>query len=68
MSQTYDWKRFWCPRSGKINLVGFGYLYDPDTDFGRYLNLDLVTFDAILVNYGIIQIIKASTIAKTARQ
>jgi predicted NACHT family NTPase len=47
MSQAYDWKRFWCPRSGKINLAGFGYLYDPDTDFGRYLNPDLVTFDAI---------------------
>jgi predicted NACHT family NTPase len=47
MSQAYDWKRFWCPRSGKINLAGFGYLYDPDTDFGRYFNPDLVTFDAI---------------------
>jgi predicted NACHT family NTPase len=47
MSQAYDWKRFWCPRSGKINLAGFGYLYDPDTDFGRYCNPDLVTFDAI---------------------
>ncbi len=47
MSQAYDWKRFWCPRSGKINLAGFGYLYDPDIDFGRYLNPDLVTFDAI---------------------
>ncbi len=47
MSQVYDWKRFWCPRSGKINLTGFGYLYDPDTDFGRHFNPDLVTFDAI---------------------
>lgn len=47
MSQVYDWKRFWCPRSGKINLAGFGYLYDPNTDFGRHFNPDLVTFDAI---------------------
>lgn len=47
MSQVYNWKRFWCPRSGRINLTGFGYLYDPDTDFGHYLNPDLVTFDAI---------------------
>lgn len=47
MSKAYDWKRFWCPRSGKINLAGFGYLHDPDIDFGRYLNPDLVTFDVI---------------------
>lgn len=47
MSQIYKWKRFWYPRSGRINLTGFGYLYDPDTDFGHYLNPDLVTFNAI---------------------
>lgn len=47
MSLVYNWKRFWCPRSGRINLTGFGYLYDPDTDFGHYLNPDLVTFNAI---------------------
>ncbi len=47
MSQAYNWKRFWCPRSGKINLAVFGYLHNPDIDFGRYLNPDLVTFDVI---------------------
>ena len=37
----YNWKRFWCPRSGSINLADGGYLCDPDD------NPDLVTFEAI---------------------
>jgi predicted NACHT family NTPase len=36
----YPWKRFWCPRSGQINLTG-GYLADPQ------LNPDLVSLEAI---------------------
>ena len=47
MSLVYNWKWFWCPRSGRINPKGFGYLYDPDKDSGHYLNSDIVTFNTI---------------------
>ncbi|PSB18096.1 hypothetical protein C7B65_16370 [Phormidesmis priestleyi ULC007] len=45
--QKYDWKRFWCPRSGSINLADGGYLYDPDAEWGKAYNPDLVTSEAI---------------------
>lgn len=45
--QVYNWKRFWCPRSGSINLADGGYLYDPDEKWGEAYNPDLVTFEAI---------------------
>ncbi|MEL7359214.1 MAG: hypothetical protein AAFN40_21990 [Cyanobacteria bacterium J06560_6] len=44
---TYPWRRFWCPRSGHVSLSDSGYLYDPESKFGRAINSDLVTFDAI---------------------
>ncbi|MDZ8222474.1 MULTISPECIES: CHAT domain-containing protein [unclassified Nostoc] len=46
-SQDYKWKRFWCPRSGHINLADGGYLCDPEEKWGKIYNPDLVTFDAI---------------------
>ncbi len=46
-SQVYKWKRFWCPRSGSINLADGGYLYDPDAEWGKAYNPDLVTFETI---------------------
>jgi hypothetical protein len=42
--RTYDWKRFWCPRNGAINLIDGGYLADPDASYGGYLNPALRTF------------------------
>jgi len=45
--QIYGWKRFWCPRSGSINLADGGYLPDPDEERGKAYNPDLVTFEAI---------------------
>ncbi|MDG2990449.1 hypothetical protein L3556_05805 [Candidatus Synechococcus calcipolaris G9] len=45
--QTYSWKRFWCPRSGTINLADGGFLYDPDTEWGKACNPDLVSLEAI---------------------
>jgi predicted NACHT family NTPase len=45
--QTYDWKRFWCPREGTVNLADGGYLYDPDAEWGRACNPDLVSLDSI---------------------
>lgn len=46
-SPDYKWKRFWCPRSGHINLADGGYLCDPEEKWGKIYNPDLVTFDAI---------------------
>lgn len=45
--QMYGWKRFWCPRSGSINLADGGYLCDPDAEWGKVYNPDLATFESI---------------------
>jgi predicted NACHT family NTPase len=44
--QIYDWKRFWCPRSGHINISDGGYLSDPESGWGHH-NTDLVSSEAI---------------------
>jgi len=46
-NQVYPWKRFWCSRSGSINLGDNGYLYDPEAEWAKIYNPDLVTFEAI---------------------
>ncbi|NJO79530.1 MAG: hypothetical protein HC827_14110 [Cyanobacteria bacterium RM1_2_2] len=46
--KDYKWKRFWCPRSSSINPPdGGGYLDDPDTEWGKACNPDLVSLEAI---------------------
>ncbi len=45
--QIYGWKRFWCPRSGSINLADGGYLSDPEGEWGKACNPDLVSLEAI---------------------
>lgn len=45
--QTYNWKRFWCPRERNFSLADYGYLYDPDTEYGRHINPDVVSFERI---------------------
>lgn len=45
--KDYKWKRFWCPRSGHINLADGGYLCNPDEEWGRAYNPDLVSLEAI---------------------
>ena len=45
--KSYDWKRFWCPRDGSINLIDSGYLADPDGPYGSYLNPALPPFEEI---------------------
>ncbi len=40
----YAWKRFWCPREGSSSLTDGGYLVDPDTQYGSYLNPALRPF------------------------
>jgi predicted NACHT family NTPase len=45
--KQYNWKRFWCPRTGNINLSDRGYLYDPDSEDGYIFNPDVVSFESI---------------------
>lgn len=45
--QSYNWKRFWYPRMGRISLTDVGYLDDPDAEWGRFSNPDVVPFDTI---------------------
>ena len=46
-SQIYDWKRFWCPREGNINLSDGGYLVDPESKYRKIENPDVVPFESI---------------------
>ncbi len=45
--QEYAWKRFWVPPSDSINLADGGYLYDPDTEWGKANNPKLVSLEII---------------------
>lgn len=47
LEPTYNWKRFWCPRSGHLSLADGGYLADPDDKWSYAHNPELVTFTAI---------------------
>ena len=48
MSGTrYDWKRFWCPRDGSIDLSDGGYLTNPDASYGSYVNPALRSLQSI---------------------
>ena len=41
------WKRYWCPRTARVDLSDNGYLSDPETEFGRLLNPELALFPEI---------------------
>jgi hypothetical protein len=45
--QNYNWKRFWCPREGQINLSDGGFLYDPDSEYGYSIKQDIIPFEKI---------------------
>ena len=46
-NKHYEWKRFWCPRSGQINLDYNGYLWDPEEEWGKVHNPNLVSLEEI---------------------
>jgi predicted NACHT family NTPase len=46
-NQSYDWKRFWCPRTGNLRWDYGGYLADPESEYGRYTNPEVVPFESI---------------------
>ncbi|MDC3985934.1 5'-methylthioadenosine/S-adenosylhomocysteine nucleosidase family protein [Polyangium jinanense] len=43
-NQRYDWKRFWCPREGRLWVDAEGYLLDPDGETTWYAKGDTVPF------------------------
>jgi hypothetical protein len=45
--RIYKWERFWCPRTGGINLADGGYLSNPDEERGKAYNPDLLTLEEI---------------------
>lgn len=45
--QVYNWKRFWCPRGAQIDLGNRGYLTDPESEWGKHYNPELVGLEAI---------------------
>jgi predicted NACHT family NTPase len=47
MAHDFEWKRFWCPRGSTISLADGGFLVDPDSEWGKALNPDLLTFDRL---------------------
>jgi predicted NACHT family NTPase len=44
----YNWKRFWCPREGALSLADGGFLYDPESEYGRVMNPDVTVFENLL--------------------
>ena len=46
-NQIYNWKRFWCSRTGSFNLSDGGYLADPDSEWGRLFNPEVVSYESI---------------------
>lgn len=43
----YNWKRFWAKREGQVNLSDGGYLFDPDSEWGKIYNPDVFPFSGI---------------------
>ena len=46
-NQIYNWKRFWCSRTGSFNLSDGGYLADPDSEWRHLYNPDVISFESI---------------------
>jgi hypothetical protein len=40
----YNWKRYWCPREGSLNLSDDGYLFDPESKYGLFINQDACSY------------------------
>jgi hypothetical protein len=46
--RRYDWKRFWYPRDGDVYVTDEGFLRDPESDWGRFENTDVVALSSLL--------------------
>ncbi len=60
----YDWKRFWCQRTGGFSLQDEGYLFDPDGEYGAIYNPDVKTF-AEIDNYPVLALLGEPGIGKS---
>lgn len=47
MQIKFPWNRFWCSPEGKLHLDDWGYLTDPEGEYGKWLNPDVVSFEKI---------------------
>ena len=47
MKKIFPWKRFWCSHEGSLRLDNSGYLTDPEGEYGKYSNPDVVSFERI---------------------
>jgi hypothetical protein len=47
----YAWDRYWCPRTARLDLSDGGFLSDPNTDYGRIANSELVLFSEVSGQY-----------------
>lgn len=45
---AYNWTRFFCTRQSKLNFSDNGFLYDPESDYGKIINPDAKKFDEII--------------------
>ena len=43
--QIYNWKRFWYHLDKEIKLADYGFLSDPETEWGHILNPDALSLD-----------------------
>jgi hypothetical protein len=48
MAAAYNWERFWSPRTAIVRFDDEGFLSDPESELGRFLNPELVSFSEIL--------------------
>lgn len=62
--KIYDWKRFWCPRGGRINLSDGGFLSDPESEYSYYYPQDVKAFNE-LVNIPCLVLLGEPGIGKT---
>jgi predicted NACHT family NTPase len=46
-SKNYSWQRFWCLNGDSLQLDNEGFLPDPENDYERYYNPNLVTLEDI---------------------
>jgi hypothetical protein len=46
MEKHYPWKRFWCLKKGRYHMDDWGYLLDPESEYGRLIQPDVVSEEA----------------------
>lgn len=47
MSHAYNWKRFWYPLGSDVKLTDYGFLSDPESDWGMISNPEAVSLSSL---------------------